>query len=261
MKNIQTLTYPLITLFSKVFFAVILFLSLKVQAQDKAAVEDSLFSRTHIVINATGSQSSIGVNSINGPNAPKSGISPGYEAGANLVLNLNKYLGIQIGLNVGEQSYYYAINPSSNSQDIITNQAGYFQIPIDLTARLRLNRTLFIYGGIGFSQRFYLVYKNFSNSSSLGAANTQNFISYKDSISSAAYANLIPRINVGLLIKCKNLNMIKIGLNIDLGNTITYTADYKYNDYKGKNIGSGSFNANGPLIGLNLGYIFTRARK
>jgi hypothetical protein len=239
------------------------------EAQTPTSInDDSLFSKTHFSIIATGTQSSFTVNAQTGPNKPFSGYSFGYEGGINLTINLSKYIGIQIGIGAGEQNYnYYPFTIVQNGEKSYagtSSHVGYVQAPIELIGRKRIGNHIILFGGAGIIHRFYFQDDvNVGSSGFLiqGDSNSKATIKYKEIVTAGASVLIIPRIELGILVQLKNYDLLKFGFSFDLGNAATYTATYNYIDFKGNDIGSGSYNANAPYLGVNIGYIFTRASK
>ena len=234
-------------------------------AQANNPVGDGVvFSRTQIGLNFTGSLSHLIILPQTGPNEPYSTISPGFEGTVNLGFNFDRSFGLQIGLGGGFQNYNYTISTSYDKYGKAIysgtgSEIGYLTVPIEFLVRKQINRNLFLFGGAGFTIRLYDTYNSYGYQSS-GDSASQDYVKMAEVTSPGPLILIIPRIDLGLFWQLPYNDLIKIGLSFDIGRFPAYTSVYKYFDYKGNSIGSGTYIADASFAGLNIGYVFNRLR-
>ena len=226
---------------------------------------DSLFSKTQIAVNFEGNLSHFIVSKQYGVNAPRSIASPGFDANINLTFNVNKTVGVQIGLGGGFQNFNYIINKDYAPNGTVSGyygtatEIGYFSIPINLAARKQIGENIFLYGNAGVDIRFYDSFDGVSLYSS-GDSNTKSFVKYDEVTNSGPMTLMIPKIGLGVLLQLPYNDLLSFGLNANFGQYSAYNSTYYYFDYQGKTTGRGTYVADASFIGINIGYVFTRVR-
>ncbi len=183
------------------------------------------------------------------------GLKAGY------MFNINKHWSVIPGLGIGKYDYYVDIVSSYNKTDsigyIYSVENGITRSAIDLLLEYRFS--------IGRSS---LWYTDFGLSASGNFSNGDNYLSKTENDSTSLTITYIDDnsfksgaiIGTGILFTFRNYNQLRIGVQYYQPFNELLSHEYDIRRTSGESLATGSIEAGGSLVSINIGYVFSFKR-